>query len=97
MQYSPDHVKLLPSIKDKWELHCSQFKVGTKLGEGNYGVVYKGTLSMDVATVPAKRHIDNMTREGKPPYTVAVKLLKGVFMRIISASCLCCVPWKHYC
>ena len=78
VQYSTALVKLLPSKGDHWEVLGSHFKVGTKLGEGNYGLVYKGTLSMDVATAPAKRHIDKMTREGKPSYTVAVKLLKGV-------------------
>ena len=82
-QYSPALVKLLPSKKDKWELLSSNFKVGTKLGEGNYGLVYKGTLYMGVATAPAKRHIMNMTQEGKPPYTVAVKLLKGTMLCIM--------------
>ena len=47
------------------------------MGEGNYGHVYKGTLSMDVAMAPAKRYIATQTRDGKPPYTVAIKLLKG--------------------
>ena len=76
-QYSADLVKLLPTKSDPWELLGSQFKVGTKLGEGNYGLVYKGTLSMDITTAPAQRHKDTMTREGKCPYTVAIKLLKG--------------------
>ena len=79
-QYSAALVRLLHSKGDHWELNRSQFKVGTKLGEGNYGLVYKGTLSMDVATAPAKKYIDNMTREGKPPYAVAIKLLKGVLI-----------------
>ena len=56
-------------------LHKSVFEF--KLGEGNYGHVYKGTLSMDVATAPAKRYIATQTRDGKPPYSVAIKLLKG--------------------
>ena len=79
-QYSADLVKLLPTKSDPWELLGSQFKVGTKLGEGNYGLVYRGKLSMDTSTAPAQRHKDRMTREGKCPYTVAIKLLKGALI-----------------
>ena len=71
-------MKLLPSKGDQWELLNSHFKVGTKLGEGYYGQVYKGTLSVDVATAPAKRYVIMRTQEGKSPYTVAIKLLKGI-------------------
>ena len=71
-------MKLLPSKGDQWELLGFRFKVGDKLGEGNYGQVYKGILSMDVATAPAKRYIVRQTRDGKSPYTVAIKLLKGI-------------------
>lgn len=78
MQYSTVLVRLLPSRGDPWEIHGSQFKVGTKLGEGNYGVVYKGALATDTSTPPAQRHMDKMVQEGKSPYTVAIKLLKGV-------------------
>ena len=78
MQYSTVLVRLLPSTSDPWEIHGSQFKVGTKLGEGNYGVVYKGALATDTSTPPAQRHMDKMTQEGKSPYTVAIKLLKGM-------------------
>lgn len=77
LQFSKELVKLLPSKGDLWELHRSHFKVGTKLGEGNYGQVYKGTLSIDVATTPAKRHIKIKTQVGRDIYTVAIKILKG--------------------
>ena len=77
MQYSPDLVKLLPSRRDKWELFGSHFKVGTKLGEGNFGQVYKGTLSRNVAMAPVKKHILKVATERKSHYTVAIKLLKG--------------------
>ena len=70
-------MKLLPSKGDQWELLSSNFKIGTKLGEGNYGRVYKGTLSVDVATSPAKRYIARQTGRGKLVDTVAIKLLKG--------------------
>ena len=70
-------MKLLPSKGDQWELLSSNFKIGTKLGEGNYGQVYKGTLSVEVASAPAKRYIARQTGRGKPPDTVAIKLLKG--------------------
>ena len=76
-QFSTALAKLLPSKGDQWELFSSHFKIGTKLGEGNYGQVYNGTLSMDVATEPAMRYIARQTRDGMPPYTVAIKLLKG--------------------
>ena len=75
-------MKFLPFKGDKWEIHSSQFKVGTKLGEGNYGQVYKGTLSMDVATAPAKKYAAMQSQEGKSPYTVAIKLLKGILTDI---------------
>ena len=77
MQYATVLVKLLPSESDSWELLGSQFNVENKLGEGNYGVVYKGSLSTDVSTAPAQRHMDTMAQEGKSPYTVAIKILKG--------------------
>ena len=77
-QFSPELVRLLPSKHDQWELASSHFKIGAKLGEGNYGQVYKGTLSMDVAIAPAKIYIARQTRNGKPPQIVAIKLLKGV-------------------
>ena len=77
-QFSPALVQLLPVKGDQWELVSSHFKIGAKLGEGNYGQVYKGTLSMKVATIPAKAYIARQTTSGKQPYTVAVKLLKGV-------------------
>ena len=73
-------MKFLPSKGDQWELFGSHFKTGKKLGEGNYGQVYKGTLSVDVAAAPAKVYIARQTRSGKQPYTVAIKLLKGAQM-----------------
>ena len=76
-QFSTELVKLLPSKGDQWEIPGSHFKVGIKLGEGNYGQVYRGTLSMEVATGPAKKYIVTGAQEGKSPYTVAIKLLKG--------------------
>ena len=83
-QFSPALVKLLPSKGDQWELVHSHFKTAAKIGEGNYGQVYKGTLSMEVATAPAKRYIGRQTRCGKQPYTVAIKLLKGVHCILIA-------------
>ena len=76
-QFSTQLVRLLPSKGDRWELLNSHFKVGIKLGEGNYGQVYKGALSVDVATVPAKRYVTTGAQKGNSPYTVAIKLLKG--------------------
>ena len=87
MQFSSDLVRFIPSKKDKWELLGSDFKVGAKLGEGNFGQVYKGTLTVGVATAPAKRHLRKMTQEGKPPYTVAIKILKGVCMALSFSRC----------
>lgn len=34
-------------------------------------------LYPDVSTAPGKRHMDKMAQEGRSPYTVAIKLLKG--------------------
>ena len=81
-QFSTQLVRLLPSKGDRWELLNSNFKVGIKLGEGNYGQVYKGALSVEVATAPAKRYITTGAQKGNSPYTVAIKLLKGAL-----ASC----------
>ena len=79
IQFSVDLVKLLPSKGDQWELLSSHFKIGKKLGEGSYGQVYKGILSVDVAVAPATSYIAKRIREGKPPYRVAIKLLKGAY------------------
>ena len=89
MQYATVLVKLLPSKRDSWELLGSQFKIGTMLGEGNYGVVYKGMLSMDVTTTATKRHKSKMVHTGKSPYTVAIKLLKGeTNVPLTSSACM---------
>lgn len=77
LQYSTALMRLMPTKRDEWELSGSHFKVDAKLGEGNFGLVYQGALSMDVSTELAKRHIQRMTLEGKAPYTVAIKILKG--------------------
>ena len=76
--YHMQDATVVPLKCDPWELLGSQFTVGTKLGEGNYGVVYKGTLSMGGSTISVQKHMDKMTQEGKNPYTVAIKLLKGL-------------------
>ena len=87
VQFSSDLVRFIPSKKDKWELLGPNFKVGTKLGEGNYGQVYKGTLSLDVSTAPAKSYIKRMRQEGKSSYTVAIKLLKGIYTLKLLLTC----------
>ena len=87
MQYSAALMRLMPTKRDEWELSGSHFKVDTKLGEGNFGLVYQGTLYMDVNTKLAKRHIEKMTHEGKAPYTVAIKILKGAHNDCCKLEC----------
>ena len=60
-----------------WELLPSDVTVDDKIGYGTFGQVEKGVLSVNVATKMARKHIRITRAEGKYPYTVAVKTLKG--------------------
>ena len=62
---------------DAWELSRSVITVGDKLGQGNYGAVFKGKLSVTAMSPRIYAHKQEMEFEGKSHLTVAVKMLRS--------------------
>ena len=61
---------------DVWEILRCEIEVGDKLGQGNYGAVFRGQLSVAAMTPKIYAHKQEMEFEGKSHLTVAVKLLR---------------------
>ena len=61
---------------DAWEVPRSEIEVGVKLGQGNYGAVFRGQLSVMAMSPRIYTHKQEMEFEGKSSLTVAVKMLR---------------------
>ena len=61
---------------DVWEILRCEIEVGDKLGQGNYGAVFRGQLSMLAMSPRIYAHKQEMEFEGKSCLTVAVKMLR---------------------
>ena len=61
---------------DTWELSQSGIEIGNQLGQGEYGVVFKGQLSTTAMSPWINAHKREMEFEGKSHLTVAVKMLR---------------------
>ena len=61
---------------DTWELSRSDIEIGNRVGQGEYGDVFKGQLSMTAMSPRINAHKREMESEGKSHLTVAVKMLR---------------------
>ena len=62
--------------EDGWEIPRSEIELGDKLGEGNYGAVFKGQLTVKAMTPKINTYKKEMDFEGKSHLSVAVKMLR---------------------
>ena len=69
-------VRLLDATEEEWEISRSEVELGDKLGQGNYGAVFKGQLTVAAMTPKIHTHKKEMDFEGKSHLSVAVKMLR---------------------
>ena len=69
-------VRLLDATEKEWEIPRSEIELGDKLGQGNYGAVFKGQLTVAAMTPMIYVHKKEMDFEGKSHLDVAVKMLR---------------------
>ena len=69
-------VNLFTTPDDAWEIPRCEIEVGDKLGQGNYGAVFRGQLSEEVMSPKIYTHKQEMEFEKKSHLTVAVKMLR---------------------
>ena len=71
----------LNTTGDDWELDPSHLYMNNKLGEGNFGEVYKATLSSDLSSPRAKKYAETVSllTKAKSPCFVAIKVLKSEY------------------
>ena len=80
-------VNLLKTSEDAWEIPRSEIEVGDKLGQGNYGSVFKGRLSLEVMSPKIHAHKQEMELEGNSHVNVAVKMLRRKRWLYTKSSC----------
>ena len=61
---------------DAWELSRSDIEIGDKVGQGNYGDVFRGQLAMTAMSPRIYAHKQEMEFEGRSYLTVAAKMLR---------------------
>ena len=69
-------VHFLNISAEEWEIPGSDIEVGDKLGQGNYGSVFKGQLTVTAMSPMIHAHKKEMDFEGKSHLKVAVKMLQ---------------------
>ena len=69
-------IRLHNANEDAWEIPREEIELGDKLGQGNYGAVFKGQLAVTTMSPTIDAHKKEMDFEGKSHLTVAVKLLR---------------------
>ena len=69
-------IRFLNATEDEWEVPRCEIEVGAKLGEGSYGAVFKGQLTVTAMTPMIHAHKKEMDFEGKSHLNVAVKILQ---------------------
>ena len=73
--------------EDAWEIPRSEIEVGEKLGQGNYGAVFKGQLSLEIMSPKIYAHKQEMDFEGKSHLNVAVKMLRRKCWLYAKSTC----------
>ena len=61
---------------DAWELSREEIEIGDKVGQGNYGDVFRGKLAMTAMSPKIYAHKQEMEFEGRSYLTVAAKMLR---------------------
>ena len=64
----------LDTNRDVWELSRNEIEIGDRLGQGNYGDVFRGQLAMTAMSPKIYAHKQEMEFEGRSHLTVAVKM-----------------------
>ena len=72
------------AIEDDWEIPRSEIEVRIKIGQGNYGTVFRGQLTMTAMSPRIHAHKQQMEFEGKSHYIVAVKILQCKYYNMLS-------------
>ena len=69
-------IRFQDAAEDKWEISRCEVEIGERLGQGNYGAVFKGQLTVAAVSPTISAHKREMDFEGKSHLTVAVKMLR---------------------
>ena len=84
-------VRLLDATEEEWEISRSEVELGDKLGQGNYGAVFKGQLTVTAMTPKIHTHKKEMDFEGKSHLSVAVKMLRSkCIAELLYNNIICC-------
>ena len=84
-------VRLLDATEEEWEISRSEIELGDKLGQGNYGAVFKGQLTVTAMTPKINTHKKEMDFEGKSHLSVAVKMLRcKCIVKLLYNNIICC-------
>ena len=68
--------------EDAWEIPRSEIEVGDKLGQGNYGAVFKGQLTVAAMSPRIYAYKKEMDFEGKSHLNIAVKMLRRMCVHL---------------
>ena len=79
-------VRLLDGTEEEWEISRSEIELGEKLGQGNYGAVFKGRLTVAAMTPMISAHKKEMDFEGKSHLDVAVKMLRRKCIQLTATA-----------
>ena len=69
-------IRFQANSEDVWEISRCEIEIGDKLGQGSYGAVFKGQLTVTAMTPMIHAHKKEMDFEGKSHLDVAVKMLR---------------------
>ena len=69
-------IRFQATSEDLWEISRCEIEIGDKLGQGSYGAVFKGQLTVTAMTPMIHAHKKEMDFEGKSHLDVAVKMLR---------------------
>ena len=70
--------------EDAWEIPRSEIEVGGKLGQGNYGAVFKGQLTVTAMSPKIYAHKQKMDFEGNSHLIVAVKMCRCKCIQLVA-------------